>query len=182
MSRRGGQAQTVSHQSRTENGGQPFTPLVRGRPGRPMSSKSSRAAGPRAATDGVAAPSSAARVALPPARQGRPAPRRHRYRAADRGQPEDYDRVAPEPRLLLHAAARLLRTTAALLALFSVIDLWANELFKRQKCKPRSAAWYTNTVLTFSDAIAVVRRELWLHQISFMSRPSQDSIEYRNRI
>ena len=92
-----------------------------------------------------------------------------------------YDRLAPEPRLLLHAAARLLRTTPTLLALFSIIDLCANELFKRRKFKSKSAAWYIKTVLTFSDATAAYVSK-WLHQISFTSRPSQDSIEHRNRI
>jgi hypothetical protein len=32
-------------------------------------------------------------------------------------------------------------------------------------------------VLTFSDAIAAVRREIWRHQISFLSRPRRDRIE-----
>jgi hypothetical protein len=30
--------------------------------------------------------------------------------------------------------------------------------------------------LTFSDAITAVRREIWAHQICFMSRPRRDSI------
>jgi hypothetical protein len=38
------------------------------------------------------------------------------------------------------------------------------------------------TALTFSDAIAAVCREIWLHQISFMSRPRRDSIEIPRHI
>ena len=76
----------------------------------------------------------------------------------------------------------ILRTTPALLALYSIITLLSNDLYKRRKFKPRSAAWYTKTVLTFSDAIAAVRREIWLHQISFMSRPRRDSIEIPRHI
>jgi hypothetical protein len=71
----------------------------------------------------------------------------------------------------------ILRTTPALLALFSFVTLCAHELSKSRKLKPKTAAWYPKQVLTFSDAIAAVRREIWDHQISFMSRPSRHSIE-----
>ena len=54
----------------------------------------------------------------------------------------------------------ILRTTPVLLGLFSIITLWANDLAKSRKLKPRIAAWYPKTVLTFSDAIAAVRREI----------------------
>jgi hypothetical protein len=76
----------------------------------------------------------------------------------------------------------ILRTTPALLALFSIVTLWAHDLSKSLKLKPRTAAWYPKAVLTFSDAIAAVRREIWHHQISFMSRPSRDSIEIPRHI
>ena len=68
----------------------------------------------------------------------------------------------------------ILRTTPVLLGLFSLVTLWAP---KSKNLKPRTAAWYPKAVLTFSDAIAAVRREIWRHQISFMSRPRRDSIE-----
>ena len=71
----------------------------------------------------------------------------------------------------------ILRTTPVLLGLFSIVTLWANDLYKSRKFKPKTTAWYPKAVLTFSDAIAAVRREIWHHQISFMSRPSRDSIE-----
>ena len=71
----------------------------------------------------------------------------------------------------------ILRTTPALLALFSIVTLWTHDLAKSQKLKPRAAAWYPKSFLTFSDAIAAVRREIWAHQISFMSRPRRDRIE-----
>jgi hypothetical protein len=71
----------------------------------------------------------------------------------------------------------ILRTTPVLLGLFSIVTLWVHDLSKSRKLKPRTAAWYPKAVLTFSDAIAAVRREIWRHQISFMSRPSRDSIE-----
>jgi hypothetical protein len=76
----------------------------------------------------------------------------------------------------------ILRTTPALLGLFSIVTLWANDLAKSRKLKPKTAAWYPKAVLTFSDAIAAVRREIWRHQISFMSRPSRDRVEIPRHI
>ena len=76
----------------------------------------------------------------------------------------------------------ILRTTPALLALFSIVTLWAHDLAKSRRLKPRTAAWYPKSVLTFSDAIAAVRREIWHHQISSMSRPRRDSIEIPRHI
>src|SRR5208337_4331307 len=54
-----------------------------------------------------------------------------------------------------------------LLGLFSIVTLWAHDLSKSRKLKPRTAAWYPKAVVSFSDAIAAVRREIWAHQISF---------------
>jgi hypothetical protein len=76
----------------------------------------------------------------------------------------------------------ILRTTPVLLGLFSIVTLWAHDLAKSRKFKPRTAAWYPKAVLTFSDAIAAVRREIWHNQISFMSRPSRDSIKIPRHI
>ena len=76
----------------------------------------------------------------------------------------------------------ILRTTPALLGLFSIVALCAHELSKSRKLKPRTAAWYPKAVLTFSDAIAAVRRETWAHQISFMSRPRRDRVEIPQHI
>jgi DDE superfamily endonuclease len=76
----------------------------------------------------------------------------------------------------------ILRTTPALLALFSIVTLWTHDLAKSRALKPRTAVWYPKSVLTFSDAIAAVRREIWHHQISFMSRPRRDRIEIPRHI
>jgi hypothetical protein len=76
----------------------------------------------------------------------------------------------------------ILRSTPALLGLFSIITLLAHDLSKSRKLKIRTAAWYPKAVPTFSDAIAAVRREIWAHQISFMSRPHRDRIEIPQHI
>jgi hypothetical protein len=53
------------------------------------------------------------------------------------------------------------RTTPALLGLFSLIALWAHDLYDTQVPTPRTASWYPKPLPTFSDALAAVRRELW---------------------
>jgi hypothetical protein len=54
------------------------------------------------------------------------------------------------------------RTTPCLLGLFSIVALLADRLEKRQLLQVRGAAWYPKSVPTFSDAIAAVRRHLWV--------------------
>jgi hypothetical protein len=76
----------------------------------------------------------------------------------------------------------ILRSTPVLLGLFSIVTLFAHDLSKSRKLKLRTAAWYPKAVPTFSDAIAAVRREIWAHQISFMSRPRRDRIEIPQHI
>jgi hypothetical protein len=53
------------------------------------------------------------------------------------------------------------RTTPVLLGLFSLITLWANEVYTTQAPTVRIASWYRKSFPTFSDALASVRRELW---------------------
>jgi hypothetical protein len=71
----------------------------------------------------------------------------------------------------------ILRTTPALLGLFSLVTLWAHALASHHTFAPRTAAWYPKPELTFSDAIAAVRREIWAQQISFMSRQGGEIIK-----
>jgi len=71
----------------------------------------------------------------------------------------------------------ILRTTPALLGLFSIVTLWTHDLAKSRKLKPRTTAWYPKTVLTFSDAIAATRREIWAHQIICISPSHRDTIK-----
>jgi len=57
----------------------------------------------------------------------------------------------------------ILRTTPALLALFSLVTLMAHQHAKRRKLPIRQAAWYRKSQPTFSDALALVRRQIWKH-------------------
>jgi hypothetical protein len=69
------------------------------------------------------------------------------------------------------------RTTPALLGLFSLITLWAAEAKVAAVLHPRSAACYVKDELTFSDAIASVRRLLWNVPNLSTSRKSPDTVE-----
>jgi hypothetical protein len=53
------------------------------------------------------------------------------------------------------------RTTPALLALFSLVTLLADQQTATKALWLRQAAWYVKVRPTFSDALASVRRELW---------------------
>lgn len=66
------------------------------------------------------------------------------------------------------------RTTPALLGLFSFITLLAHALLNSQSPPVRSAAWYSKSLPTFSDAIAWVRSFLW--QETFLMSPADPDI------
>jgi len=57
----------------------------------------------------------------------------------------------------------ILRTTPALLGLFSLVTLLAHDHLSAPAPSVRQAAWYTKTTPTFVDAIALVRRHLWTY-------------------
>jgi hypothetical protein len=57
------------------------------------------------------------------------------------------------------------RTTPALLGLYSLIVLWAEDLLRRGDAS-YAAAWYRKDAFTFTDAIAAVRRRIWIGDIS----------------
>jgi hypothetical protein len=63
----------------------------------------------------------------------------------------------------------ILRTTPALLALFSLVTLWASRLAGERGPVPDCVRWYSKPLPTFSDALALVRHELWTAQISATS-------------
>ena len=59
------------------------------------------------------------------------------------------------------------RTTPVLLGLFSWTTLAAHALQKRRPMNHRTAAWYAKPSPTFVDAVALVRRHLWLASEGF---------------
>ena len=71
------------------------------------------------------------------------------------------------------------RTTPALLGLFSWTTLAAHSLQKRHPMTQLTAAWYDKPSPTFVDAIALVRRHLWLVSEDFsLSAGNSDTQEF----
>ena len=66
------------------------------------------------------------------------------------------------------------RTTPALLGLFSLVTLLANTHAYQGKIPVRQAAWYCKPLPTFSDALALVRQELWQHRYFQLSHKRLD--------
>jgi hypothetical protein len=64
------------------------------------------------------------------------------------------------------------RTTPALLSLYSIITLTAQQLIEKGATCMRSTAWYRKPRPTFSDVMALVRRQLWDH-IHFSTSPQE---------
>ena len=69
----------------------------------------------------------------------------------------------------------ILRTSPALLGLFSFVTLLAYHLSPSHAVPVRSAAWYRKSQPTFSDTIAFVRQYLWLN-VKFLTPPSQTGL------
>jgi hypothetical protein len=70
----------------------------------------------------------------------------------------------------------IVRTTPALLALFSLVTLFAHRLLQGQDLAVRQAAWYQKAVPTFSDTLAVVRQQLWPVSITWISSSKDDVV------
>jgi hypothetical protein len=66
----------------------------------------------------------------------------------------------------------ILRTTPALLGLFSLVTLLAHHLRVSQPAPVRRAAWYAKVTPTFLDAIALVRHHVWSH-LTFHTSPGE---------
>jgi hypothetical protein len=69
------------------------------------------------------------------------------------------------------------RATPALLSLYSIITLTAHLLIEKGATCVRSTAWYGKTRPTFSDAIALVRRQWWDHIHFSTSQQETDMIK-----
>ena len=67
------------------------------------------------------------------------------------------------------------RTAPALVGLFSVITLLAHRHManKGEDMVVRRAAWQEKTHPTFSDALALVRKQLWAQEMSFCGSSAQ---------
>jgi hypothetical protein len=57
----------------------------------------------------------------------------------------------------------ILRSSPALLGLYSLVMLLAQHLLQGDPPPVRTSAWYCKTHVTFSDVLAFVRQQLWHH-------------------
>jgi DDE superfamily endonuclease len=69
------------------------------------------------------------------------------------------------------------RTTPALLGLFSLVTLWANQHCTAELTSPRRASWYPKSLPTFADALAAVRRAMWDAAIFNTSACASDTVK-----
>jgi hypothetical protein len=71
----------------------------------------------------------------------------------------------------------ILRTTPALLGLFSLVTIFAQQLLDGQGFPVRQAAWYTKALPTFSDTLAFVRQHLWPSTFFSVSLLQGDTVQ-----
>lgn len=74
------------------------------------------------------------------------------------------------------------RTTPVLLGLFSVVTLLAHEHATHDQLMVRQAAWYPKAHPTFADALASVRRQVWMTIYSSMSASDGDMQKLQQRV
>ncbi len=72
------------------------------------------------------------------------------------------------------------RTTPVLMGLFSIVTLWTHKLQEQQGIEAQQSAWYQKVHPTFSDALALVRQQLWAKQ-QFLTSPSEAEVMYLNQ-
>jgi hypothetical protein len=75
------------------------------------------------------------------------------------------------------SALAILRTTPALLGLFSLVTIFAQQLLGEQSFPIRQAAWYSKTLPTFSDTLAFVRQHLWPSTFFSVSASEDDTVQ-----
>lgn len=71
----------------------------------------------------------------------------------------------------------ILRSTPALLGLFSIVVLLAHHLPSHLRHSGFQAAWYQKTSLTFSDALASVRHRFWQVRLFHTSTQTTDIVK-----
>jgi len=69
------------------------------------------------------------------------------------------------------------RTTPSLLGLFSIVTLLAHQQKAQVSASVRITAWYDKPRPTFSDTLALVRKELWAQEIFCGSSRQSDMVK-----
>jgi hypothetical protein len=68
------------------------------------------------------------------------------------------------------------RTAPTLLAVFSLVTLFAHQPMAQGSGIVRQTAWYRKSYPTFSDALALVRKELWAQEETFCGSAQENDI------
>ena len=71
----------------------------------------------------------------------------------------------------------ILRTTPALLALFSIVVLLAHQLQSQISIALPQTAWYEKSLPTFADALALVRQRFWQTRLFSLSTATTDMVK-----
>jgi hypothetical protein len=71
----------------------------------------------------------------------------------------------------------IVRTTPALLGLFSLVTIFAQQLLDEHPFPVRQAAWYAKARPTFSHTLAFVRQHLWPSSFFAMSSSQGEMVE-----
>jgi hypothetical protein len=71
----------------------------------------------------------------------------------------------------------ILRTTPALLGLFSLVTIFSHQLLGEHPFPIRQAACYTKALPTFSDTLAFVRQHLWPSTFFSVSSSDADTVQ-----
>jgi len=66
------------------------------------------------------------------------------------------------------------------MGLFSMVTLWTHKLQQQQGIEAQCSAWYQKLHPTFSDALALVREQLWGKQ-QFLTSRSEAEVKYLNQ-
>jgi hypothetical protein len=70
----------------------------------------------------------------------------------------------------------IMRTTPALLGVFSLVTLFAHQMLQGQSLPARQAAWYAKALPTFSDTLALVRQQLWTVELFWILPAKADVV------
>lgn len=73
----------------------------------------------------------------------------------------------------------IVRTTPVLMGIYSIVTLWAHKLQQHQGIESKSSAWYNKQHPTFSDALALVRQQIWQAQ-KFSTSPLKAEVNNLN--
>ena len=70
----------------------------------------------------------------------------------------------------------ILRTTPALLALFSIVAMLVHQLQTQHPFDLPNTVWYRKSSPTFVDALALVRQQLWQFRLFQLSGGDTDTV------